>query len=172
MKKLSTILIAFFALGACMLSPLTPPPPALDMNNPADKQKVDDLISIVKDDFQMDDAALAEQGVTIEDDGTVRMDADKIPPDVIPPDFEGMIPIDENGDVVLDLHSIEVQPDGSKHIVYKMGDSYIAAVMSTDPITGELVIDVKNTPTIDFGTINWGDEGIYNTTIPKPETTP
>lgn len=168
MKKLSTILIAVFALGACLLSPLTPPPPALDLNNPADKAKVDDLLDIVFVEHAVDKDKLAEEGIVIEDDGTVRIDKDKIPADVIPPDFEGIIPIDENGDVVLDLHSIEVQPDGTQQIVYKMGDSYIAVVI--DPETG--FIDVKNTPTIDFGTINWDEKGIYDTTLTPPTTTP
>ena len=169
MKKLNIMLIAFFALGACMLNPFTPPPPALDMNNPADKAKVDELISIVKDDFQVSDEDLAEQGITIEDDGSVRMDKDKIPPEFA--EFEGMLPKDENGDIVLDLHSIEVQPDGSKQIVYKAGDNYIAAVMTTDE-NGNLVIDVKNTPTIDFGTIEWDKKGIYDTTLEKPPVVP
>ena len=163
MKKLNIMLIAFFALGACMLSPFTPPPPALDMNNPADKAKVDDLRDQIFGDHNVNEDDLAAEGIVIKDDGTVHIDRDKIPADVIPPDFEGMIPVDENGDVVLDLHSIEVQPDGSKHIVYKMGDSYIAAVMDAD---GN--IDVKNTPTIDFGTIDWDTEGIHQIPVPAP----
>ena len=167
MKKLNIMLIAFFALGACMLNPFTPPPPALDMNNPADKAKVDDLIGVVKDDFQVSDEDLAEQGITIEDDGTVRMDKDKIPPEFA--EFEGMLPKDENGDIVLDLHSIgDKDADGNQQIVYKAGDNYIAAVIN--PETGK--IEVKNTPTIDYGTIDWGGESIYDVVLEKPPVVP
>ena len=161
MKKINIMLIAFFALGACMLNPFTPPPPALDMNNPDDKAKVDDLRDQIFGDHNVNKDQLAAEGIVIDDDGTVRVDKDKLPPEFA--EFEGILSVDENGDVVLDLHSIEVQPDGSKHIVYKMGDSYIAAVMDAD---GN--IDVKNTPTIDFGTIDWDTEGIHQIPVPVP----
>ena len=148
MKKLSTILIAFFALGACMLNPLTPPPPALDMNNPADKAKVDELVTEIKNNLP----AMGGTSIIIEDDGTL-----KIPATAVPAEFKDMLPTDADGNLVFDLHSIETQADGSQQIVYKTGDSYVAVVF--DKTTGKLV--VKNSPTIDFGTIDWDSDGIF-----------
>ena len=144
MKKLSTILIAFFALGACMLNPLTPPPPALDMNNPADKAKVDELVNKIKDKMPN----LGSTPVVIESDGTL-----KLPSKEIPAEFKDMLPSDAEGNIVLDLHSIETV-DGADRIVYKSGDSYIAVVVTYDG-TGKPTLSVKNSPTIDFGTIDW-----------------
>ena len=154
MKKLSTILIAFFALGACMLNPLTPPPPALDMNNPTDKAKVEELVTDIT-------AAIGAFGgeaanIDIGADGTL-----KIPATTVPAEFKDMLPTDAEGNFVFDLHSIETV-DGKQQIVYKTGDSYVAVVF--DKVAGTL--SLKNSPTIDFGTIDWDSEGIY--TAKKP----
>ena len=47
MKQITKLLIMIFALGACALTPLTPPPPALDFDNPADKAKITEYVGRV-----------------------------------------------------------------------------------------------------------------------------
>ena len=47
MKQITKLLIMIFALGACALTPLTPPPPALDYGNAADKAKIDTYVQTV-----------------------------------------------------------------------------------------------------------------------------
>ena len=147
MKKSSTLLIALLSLGACMLNPLTPPPPAMDWSNPANVIIRDDLIT------EVDNANLNINGteIKLEPNGDLHL-----PADVIPEEFKDLLPT-VNGEVVLDLHSIEIV-NGEKRIVYKLGDSYVAAVY----VGGKLV--VKNSPTIDYGTIDWDSpENLFET---------
>ena len=153
MKKLNIILGVLLVLGACMLNPLTPPPPAMDWNNPENAQIRDELIGIIGD-LEIGDIPL-----TVDPDGTLN-----IPKDALPEEYQGMLPTDANGNINLELHSIEVQPDGSQHVLYKNGDSYVAAVLSKDGKT----LSVKNSPTIDYGTIDWGGEGIFDAVKPTP----
>ena len=156
MKKLSAILIALFSLGACMLSPLTPPPPATDWSTPENKEILDDLIKEVND-LNLD---LNGQNVTLAENGDLKM-----PKESIPEEYRGLLPAaDADGNVVLDLHSIETvikkNADGTttevKQILYKSGDSYVAAVYEPGP---PKKIVVKNSPTIDYGTIDWDSVG-------------
>ena len=154
MKKLSTLSIALLlSLGACMLNPLTPPPPAMDWSNPVNSGNRTDLVNEIKDlNIVMEDGT--KFPIDVADDGTL-----KIPADALPEEFKDLLPT-VNGEVVLDLHSIEIV-NGEKRIVYKMGDSYVAAVY----VGGKLV--VKNSPTIDYGTIDWDSEGgIFEATNP------
>ena len=156
MKKLSTILIALFSLGACMLTPLTPPPPT-DWSTPENEEMLNDLVTEVNDlNLELDG-----ETVTLAPNGDLTM-----PKDSIPEEYQGVLPApDADGNVTLDIHSIVEQPNGDKHILYKSGDSYVAAVY--DKATGTIV--VKNSPTIDYGTIDWDSEGgIFEATKPKP----
>ena len=155
MKKLSTLLIALLSLGACMLNPLTPPPPAMDWSNPVNSGNRTDLVNEIKDlNIVMEDGT--KFPIDVADDGTL-----KIPADALPEEFKDLLPT-VDGELVLELHSIVVQADGSKQIVYKNGDSYIAAVYKDG------VLSIKNSPTIDYGTIDWDSEGIFNTVKPTP----
>ena len=138
-----------------MLTPLTPPPPAMDWTDPANKLVLDELIGEI-DDLVIKDATGKPINITVDPDGTLS-----IPSNVVPDEFKDLLPT-VDGELVLELHSIVVQADGSKQIVYKNGDSYIAAVL--DPITGAL--SIKNSPTIDYGTIDWDSEGIFNAVKP------
>ena len=153
MKKLTMILGVLLSLGACMLTPLTPPPPAMDWSDPTNAGLREDLITEIGD-LEIVDSSGLPVPIKVADDGTLS-----IPVSAVPDEFKDLLPV-VDGELVLELHSIVVQADGSKQIVYKNGDSYIAAVYKDG------VLSIKNSPTIDYGTIDWDSEGIFNTVKP------
>lgn len=150
MKKINPGLIALLVLGTCALNPFTAPPPSLDFSDPENVVIVDDLVQ------QVEELDLKVNGVSIVIDAHGNL---YIPSSVISEEYQNIVPINENGDVVLLLHTVIVQDSGDKHLVYKLGNTYIGVVFDDDKLI------VKNTPTIDYGTIDWNSDGVFEMTV-------